>query len=67
MQKRPKGSGWVIYDTELRGPYIHRLWATEDEARYGLEDLLKPYREGDNWRKRLGVKFYGGYLDVIQR
>lgn len=54
--KRPVIAGWVIYDTERRGPYIDRVWQSEAVARRELADLLRPYAPEAPWRARLVVQ-----------
>ena len=49
-------SGWAIMDLKARRRYVPRLWATEIEARFELQELLEPYPKKDPWRQRLTLK-----------
>lgn len=46
---------FVIWDTETRRRYVAVSWDDKEMAERELEDLLRPYPEGHEWRKRLKV------------
>jgi len=47
--------GWAIFDRKRQ--YIPVVYQTEDEALEELRELLLPYPEGHEWRRRLRVDF----------
>lgn len=47
---------YVIIDLKRREAYIPKKWKTEKEAKMELYELLKPFSENNEWRKRLAVR-----------
>lgn len=41
--------------TSASNPYLPVYWLTEGLAQKALDDILKPYPEGSEWRKRLKI------------
>jgi len=56
MEERAPRTGWWIVDTKTLSRYIHRDWKTQIEAEHVLQDLLRPYPKGHEWRERLKVR-----------
>jgi hypothetical protein len=54
--RRTIGSGWVLWDEAVDGPYLQRAWPTEDEARGERETLLRGYPPGCEWDQRLTLR-----------
>lgn len=47
---------WGIWDLDTGKPYLKRFWDTRDEALHERYELLRPYPQHSDWRRRLKVK-----------
>lgn len=52
---KPTPSGWYVWDTKLRHPYIYVPHETEEAAEATRADLLRYYDAKDPWQSRLKV------------
>lgn len=54
------GTCWGIWDVSTGRAYVNRTWPTQEEAHAERQELLAPYPDGHEWRRRLIVRAVGG-------